>query len=663
MEPDFGGYVTKAGLRCSDGRIITAEAFKRMHQAKVPLVWQHAHGSPTNVLGHVMLDDRGDGIYGLAFCNETEQGKVAKALVEHGDIVSFSIYANNLVEKDKYVLHGVIREVSLVLSGANPGAKIDFVRVQHSEDPSDYTEAEDEAIIYTGLSLHHGVEEVPKKEVAEETEEEKTDELKHQTAQEVYESLTPEQKDLLSYMVSAALEASAEDEAKQSDDDENKISHEEGNDEVTRNVFEQNGGTKVERHALTHADVKGIVADAMKIGSLKEAVEAYAIKHGIEDIDLLFPDAKTLNAPEWNKRRTEWVAGVLNSVRRSPFSRVKSIVADITQDQARALGYIKGNYKKEEWFGLTKRVTTPTTIYKKQKLDRDDILDITDFDVVAWLKGEMRLMLEEEIARSILIGDGRDPEDEDKIKDPGGAAEGAGVRSIKNDNELYATTVYVNVDDSNSDYNEVIESIMRARRFYKGSGQPTFYTTNQVVVEMLLSKDSLGRRRWLTKEELASALMVADIVEVEAMEQEPDLLGIIVNLSDYNVGADRGGEVNMFDDFDIDYNQYKYLMETRISGALVKIKSALIIMKVPGESVLAVPTKPSFVSSTGVVTIPTVTGVVYKNKANDGTLSPGAQSPLTEGSSITVIAVPDTGYYFSTNAEDEWTFTRPVSSS
>lgn len=275
-------------------------------------------------------------------------------------------------------------------------------------------------------------------------------------------------------------------------------------------------------------------------------------------------------------------SGVLNGVHRSPFSRVKSTVADITQDGARALGYIKGNYKKEEWFGLTQRVTTPTTIYKKQKLDRDDIVDITDFDVVAWMKGEMRLMLEEEIARAILIGDGRDPSDQDKIKDPGSSSEGAGLRAIINENELYATTVLVNVDDANSDYNEVVEPVMRARRFYKGSGNPSFYTTNQTVVEMLLSKDSFGRRRWNSKEELASALMVSSIIEVEVMESMTDLLGIVVNLSDYNVGADRGGEVNMFDDFDIDYNQYKYLMETRISGALVKIKSALIIKKTAG---------------------------------------------------------------------------------
>jgi hypothetical protein len=325
----------------------------------------------------------------------------------------------------------------------------------------------------------------------------------------------------------------------------------------------------------------------------------------------------------------EWVSGVLAAVQRSPFSRVKTIVADITLDEARARGYVKGDFKEQEWFGVTKRITTPTTIYKKQQLDRDDVVDITDFDVVAWLKVEMRMMLEEEIARAILFGDGRSLNDPSKIKDPMGAADGAGIRAIANDHELYATTVNVNVLDANSDYNELVEAVLRARRFYKGTGMPTFYTTEEVLTEMLLSKDGNLQRRWKTVEELAAAMRVSTIVSVEAMETEPTLIGIVVNLRDYNVGADKGGEINLFDDFDIDYNQLKYLMETRISGALVKIKSALIIRgKASTDVRLANPTAPTFVPATGVITIPTMTNVVYKNDLTNATLSAGAQTAL-----------------------------------
>jgi hypothetical protein len=433
---------------------------------------------------------------------------------------------------------------------------------------------------------------------------------------------------------------------------------------MSRNVFDQtdaNKGGATKKHELSHEDVKGIVADAMKGGSLKEAVEAYALAHGITSIDVLFPDAKTLqNTPEFNKRRTEWVPGVLNAVRRSPFSRVKTLMADITMDEARAKGYIKGNFKKEEWFGVTKRTTTPTTVYKKQQLDRDDIVDITDFDVVAWIRGEMRMMLEEELARAILIGDGRDVGSADKIRDPAGASDGTGIRSIINEHEVYATTVNVNVGAANDKWLGVVEDILRARRFYKGTGQPSFYTTNQTVVEMLLTKDAQGRRYWNSKQELAAALMVSDIVEVEVMEEVTDLVGIMVNLADYNVGADKGGEVNLFDDFDIDYNQYKYLIETRISGALVKLKSALVIKKTAAANVLVNPiTEPTFVSGTGVVTIPTQTGVVYKNADTDATLTAGAQSALAAGATLKVKAVAAAGYYFKNNAEDEWTFKRP----
>jgi hypothetical protein len=431
---------------------------------------------------------------------------------------------------------------------------------------------------------------------------------------------------------------------------------------MSRNVFDQSsaGSKTEEKHEISHADVKAIVADAVKRGSLKDAVDNYAVQHGITNIDVMFPDAKTLSdRPELNKRRTEWVADVLAGTRHTPFSRVKTIVADITQDEARAKGYIKGNYKLEEWFGVTKRTTTPTTIYKKQKLDRDDILDITDFDVVAFLKEEMRIMLDEEFARAVLIGDGRTVGAEDKIKDPVGASDGAGIRSIANDHELYVTTLYANVGDANSNYEEVVDVVMDGMEFYKGSGTPTFYTTIKRLNMFKKAKDANGQRYYKTNEEVAQALGVDKIVTVEPMNEVSDLIGIIVNLSDYNVGTDRGGEVGYFDFFDIDYNQQKYLMETRASGALVKVKSALVIRETAATNVLATPQKPSFVASTGVVTIPTVTGVVYKNADTSATLTAGAQTALAAGATLNVQAVAAAGYYFQDNASDFWSFKRP----
>ena len=661
MEADFSGYATKAGLKCSDGRTITPEAFKHMDGMTVPLVWQHGHNDPGNILGHAVLEARPDGIYAQGFFNETPAGKNAKMLVVHEDIKSLSIYANQLVEKAKTVLHGMIREVSLVLSGANPGALIDFVRVVHADDPDEVTVLDDEAIIFTGLELEHA-------------------EGSGRTIQEIYDAMAPEEKDVLHFMIDAALDQSnASNTAEHSDikdntdakpdesnDEPGTIEHQEGTEDMTRNVFDQTdqnneGGAK---HVLTHSDMKAIVADAVKGGSLKAAMEGYALQHGITNLEELFPDAKLLNnRPEFKQRRVEWVDGVIAGTSKSPFSRVKTITADITMESARALGYIKGTLKKEEWFSLTSRITGPTTVYKKQKLDRDDIIDITDLDVVAWMKAEMRMMLLEEIARAILVGDGRAVDDDDKIKDPAAVADGTGIRSILNEHELFATTVNVNLDDSNSSYLELIDSILRARKYYKGTGSPTFYTTEAVLTELLLIRDEANsnRRLFRSVQEVASELRVKDIVTVEVMEDTAyaDVVGIIVNLADYNVGADKGGEVNLFDDFDIDYNQYKYLIETRISGALTKIKSALVIKKTASTNVLVVPTTPSFVEATGVVTIPTKTGVVYKNKDTNATLTAGAQTALAVGASLNVLAVPASGYYFSDNASDEWTFTRP----
>ena len=695
MEADFSGYATKADLRCSDGRTITPEAFKHMDKMRVPLVWQHVHNSADNVLGHAILEARPDGMYAYGFFNSTTQGKNAKLLVQHDDIKNLSIFANNLVEKaingGKKVIHGVIREVSLVLSGANPGALIDYVQIAHGDGDDDVTLSADEAIIYTGLPLEHSNLDEEVEEAAEEDDDEADDEESEDegskvahaastadmTVQDVYDSMTDVQKNVLHYMIGAALDESASSDSNSaghsdSTSEEGDLTHQEGKNDMTstRNVFEKDGGVKQQdRVVLSHDDVRGIVQDAMKMGSLRDAVDSYALKHGIDDIEVLFPDAQTLDAmPQFNKRRTEWVTGVLNGTRHSPFSRVKTIVADLTQQEARAKGYIKGNYKIEEWFGVTKRTTDPTTIYKKQKLDRDDVVDITGFDVIAWIKREMRMMLEEELARAILIGDGRDVADDDKIKDPAGAPAGDGIRSILNDHELFVTTVNVNVADlkdrdgntiTASSYDEVVDAVMDAMEYYKGTGTPTFYTTIRQLNKFLKAKDGMGRRLYNNKGEVAAALGVADVVTVEVMNDVDGLIGIIVNLADYNIGADKGGEVNTFDDFDIDYNQQKYLIETRLSGALTKFKSALVIRSTgASDQQLADPTEPTYNAATGVVTIPTMTNVTYKNADTGATLSAGAQSALAVGARLNVQATANSGYFFANDANTLFTFFR-----
>jgi HK97 family phage prohead protease len=655
---DFSGYVTKFGIKCSDGRTITSDAFKHQDGMQVPMVWQHQHDDPDNVLGHFELEHRDDGVYGYGFFNETPKAVNAKELIKHEDIKSLSIYANQLLEKASSVMHGVIREVSLVLAGANPGAFIDNIELQHGEET---IVLDDEAVIYTGLELEH---EDKSESTAEHADGEDT------TVQDVYDSMTAEQKEVVHYMVGAAIEAVKEEksggETKQSatddNDDEKEIRH------MSRNAFEAervSTDEKPERHVLSHDAIKGIVQDANRRGSLKEAVEHYALQHGINDIDTLFPDAKNVdNTPQLDMRRMEWVKSVLNGTRHSPFTRIKNIVTTgLTYDSARARGYIKGTLKKEEFFGLTSRVTTPATVYKKQKLDRDDIIDITDFDVVVWLKGEMRLMLDEELARAVLIGDGRAVDDEDKIKDPAGANEGAGIRAIANDHELYAATVYAPADFSD-DAGKIafVEQIMQDMRFYKGSGSPTFYTTLGVVNSLVLAKDGMGRRLWRTKSDLATEMGVANIVEVEVMEDEAyaDLVGVIVNLSDYTVGTDRGGDVSMFDDFDIDYNQYKYLIETRLSGALTKIRSALVVRRAPAGATLRTPTKPDFDPDTGDITIPTQTGVTFTRTDTGATTAQGSTVTVPDGESLEIQATPTSGNYFETNQQDSWTFTNPA---
>ncbi len=663
MEADFSGWATKAGLLCSDGRTIMANAFRHQDQTKVPLVWQHGHTDPENVLGHAILENRDEGVYCYGFFNKSPKADHSQVLLEHGDINMMSIWANELMERSKKVLHGTIREVSLVLSGANPGAVIENVTIRHSGDDEEVLE--DEAIIYTGLELEH---QSPPDEKSEETktEEEIThaagdkpggtdDDDAEPTVQDVYDSLTDEQKQVVHYMLGEAI-AATKSELKQDNLGDAGEQTQEGNNTMAHNVFEKGNDTATQEGSpsatasgeavLSHADVAGIVADATRMGSLKEAVKAYAISHGIDNIDVLFPEARTLgNTPDWNKRHTEWVAQVIGGASKSPFSRVKTFTADLTEDEARAKGYIKGDLKKEEFFSVAKRVTTPTTIYKKQKLDRDDMIDITDFDVVQWLRGEMRLMLDEEIARAVLIGDGRDIAADDKINQQN-------IRPIASDHQLYATTVNVNIDDANSSVAEIIDAIILNRSEYRGTGRPTFFTTETYISKFLLLKDTVGRRIYKNLEELAAELRVEAIVPVEVMESEDDLVGILVNMTDYVIGADRGGAVSMFDDFDIDYNQYKYLIETRISGALNKLKSALVVRKVASTATAVVPTDPTFDGTT--ITIPTVTGVTYKRSDTDATVTGTLAVPV--GESREIYAVANSTYYFASDADTRWTF-------
>lgn len=654
MEADFSGYVTKAGLKCSDGRTILPNAFAHQDKAQVPLVWQHGHTSVENVLGHVLLENRDDGVYGYAFFNDSPAAKHAQESVNHKDVRHMSIWANELIQRSQRVMHGVIREVSLVLSGANPGAIIENVTIRHSDGSED--EVEDEAVIHTGLEFEDVALEHADDSGDDKTEE---DDDSGETIAEVFDTLTDKQKQVVHYMLGEAFNAAEAEDAEDAKDNNDSAKHsntdKEGEDMSRSNVFEQDKDTdnKGAAMSLSHSDIEGIVADATKNGSLKEAVEGYALAHGIEDIDILFPEARTLsNTPEFLSRRMEWVANLLGKTHKSPFARIKTVHADITEDEARAKGYITGNMKREEFFGLTKRVTTPTTIYKKQKLDRDDLVDITDFDVVAWLKGEMRVMLDEEIARAVLIGDGRDPSNEDKINEQN-------IRPIAKDHELYAPTVFINIDDANSSVQEIIDAVVLHRSKWKGTGLPTFYTTELYIARFLLLKDSVGRRIYKNLEEVATELRVTEIVPVEPLEEEPSIVGILVNPADYNIGADKGGNVAMFDDFDIDYNQYKYLIETRISGALTKLKSALVIRKVAGSAVKVVPAEPAFNGTQ--VTITNQTGVVYKNATTDATIN-AAGSPYTvaDGTTYKVSATPASGYYFETSDDDYWEFENPV---
>ena len=579
-EYDFSGWATKNNVKCSDGRVIMKDAFAHLDGVQVPLVWHHNRSTPDNILGHAILENRPEGVYCWAKFNDTESGLVAKKLVMHGDINALSIFANQLVQKGPNVQHGRIQEVSLVIAGANDEALIDNVVMHGYETP-------DEAVIFTGETIWLQHEEVVHESIDTPNDEEEpvvdlevehadgvnTPEEKEETIADIIDTMSEKQKTVLYALVGQAVE-----------DANNKDP--EGGEEMKHNLFEGEVGD--ENKTLSHADMATILADAKKGAGtslrqvFEEFVESNELAHGITNVDFLFPDAKTIdNIPSFIQREMGWVSDVMGRVHHTPFSRIKSIFADITEDEARAKGYIKGNLKKEEVFSLLKRTTSPTTIYKKQKMDRDDVIDITDFDVVAWLKAEMRMMLDEEIARAILVGDGRLSDSDDKIKEDC-------IRPIWKDADLYTIKTNVPVPAAATDADKArafIKGVIKSRKNYKGSGNPVLYTTEDLVTDCLLLEDTTGRFIYDSVEKLAQVLRVSKIVTVPVMEglsRVADtvtytLMGIVVNLSDYNVGADKGGAVNMFDDFDIDYNAQKYLIETRCSGALIKPHSAIAV--------------------------------------------------------------------------------------
>lgn len=569
---DFSGWATRCNVKCSDGRTIMKDAFVDNDKTTVPLVWQHNHTDADNVLGHALLENRAEGVYAYCSLNNTPEGKRAKELVQHGDICSLSIYANQLKQTGGNVIHGLIREVSLVLAGANPGARIMDVNIAHGDN------ADGDAYIFNAsetLDIGTEVEDIehsdnnkegenmPNKEEQKEIKVEHSDEGNNEeTIQDVFNTLSEKQKKVVYAMIGMALE-----------DKENGNAQEDK--EVKHNAFDASNEADNQTE-LMHSEVLAAIEDAKKTGSMKEAF----ISHGITNVENLFPEVQAVNkTPELIARDTSWVSVVMGSVKHSPFSRVKSTAANITADEARARGYIKGKQKISEVITALKRTTLPTTVYKLQKMDRDDVIDITDFDVIAWLKQEMRGMLDEELARAFLIGDGRDGSDDSKINEQN-------IRPILGDNATYtvARTLTRTSGETNSDFaKDFIKDVIKSRKEYKGSGNPILFTTEDLLTEMLLIEDKIGHRIYKTEAELATALRVSKIVTVPVFEGHKRevsgnnyaLMGILVNLADYNVGADKGGAVTMFDDFDIDYNKYEYLIETRCSGALVKPYSAI----------------------------------------------------------------------------------------
>lgn len=683
MKADFSGWATYANVRCSDGRTIMPDAFAHQNGARVPLVWQHGHDSPTNILGHAILTAKPEGMWADCFFNDTAHGQHQKQCVQHKDITMMSIWANKLKEKAKQVLHGSIREVSLVLAGANPEAKIMNVTISHSDDPEDVTVLDEEAIIHTGLEieLDH--------EIEEEKPEEK-DEAKHadgdggdngsadgqKTLQEIYDSMSPEQQELVHYLV--GKEELGQEGGDATHDDMQHDQTQEGKNMTTKNVFEKgkaDAGTlshdelvqKANDGELKHADFRAtelgdelatLLHDARESGarSVKHIINKFVLQHGITNIEVLFPEATDVNGgpPQWITRRMEWVEPFLNATSKRPTGFIKTRTADLTFEQARARGYIKGTLKKEQFFEISSRETTPKTVYKKQKFDKDDIIDVEDFDLIAWIKPEMHFMLREEIARAALVGDGRAFDDPDKIDEDK-------IRPIATDDEFYTTQVYVNVSDANSSMHEVVDAAIMNRSKYKGSGSPNFYTTEYWIARFLTTRNpDTDERMFRSVADIAVELRVREIVAVEVLEDSPTIVGIMVNPVDYCFGAARKGQITDYEDFDIDYNQEKFLTETRLCGALIQYKSAIVFNSVPSGAALTVPNDPTFDEETGVVTIVATTGVVYKNAETDATLSTGAQSALDPGETLSVYAVPaSASYYFSDSDADDWSFTRP----
>lgn len=584
MDYDFSGWATRNNIECSDGRTIMKDAFKDNDGQKVPLVWNHQHDDPNEVLGHALLENRDEGVYAYCKFNDTESGQTAKSLVLNGDVDKLSIYANKLKSNMNQVIHGCIREVSLVLAGANPGAYIDSVVVH-----ADGAEDEEEGTIYTDEQISVNVEHSEKK--SEEKEEKKMNdnpEMKHaetetgeKTVQEVFDTLTEEQKEVVYAIIGEAVEEAKNDAG---DEDEGE---EEGEENMKHNVFDNDNNRE---DVLAHSEfVKSAIADAKKYGSMRESFIAHAEEAGLEwnannDFSPLFPDATNINRePVMVEKDNSWVAKVMAQVKHSPFSRVKNTLGRMDETTARAKGYIKGSKKANIQMAVLNRVTTPTTVYIKNDIDRDDVIDITDFDVVAWQKKEMRKQLDKELALAMLLGDGRDVSDQYKINEQN-------IRPVVSDDDLYTIkyTVkegvdYKNAGTSHSENDSLAKGIIRAalkaRKEYKGSGRPTFYTTEDCLTDMLLIEDQNGRVIYDSIDKLATALRVNEIVTIPEMESRKDIYGIIVNLNDYTAGADKGGSVNMFDDFDIDYNQMKYLMETRMSGALTQPYSAIVLKK------------------------------------------------------------------------------------
>lgn len=712
-DADFGGWATRHDVQCADGRTILPSAFKHQDGITVPLVYQHGHTSNEDVLGHARLEYRPEGVYAHAYFNQTPKGQAAKEQVQHGDLKFLSIFANGLQEKvkdltsqAKDVLHGSIREVSLVLAGANPEAFIDHIAFGHSEDGSEELVAAVlgfgiEVDINDGLSHAEGDDD--------------------RNLQDILDTLNSEQETAVNFLLSQALthadgEGSAlgtDDaqvaEASEGDEGGNNTADEDGasgagdegtnnadavgdgdntdtdntagddvqhdnlqeDNSMSHNIFDGRTGGAVgarPQATLAHGTVthqqafEEILENAREgNGSLKHAFSAYIkqngmtvagqLQHAIGNIDYLFPDAQLLeNSPQFVARRMEWVTKVLGGVNKRPFSRIKTITADITADEARARGYVKGAFKEEEYFSLSKRTTDPQTIYKKQRLDRDDVVDITTIDVIAWLKAEMRVMLDEELAGAILIGDGRSAGHADKIK-------AEHIRPIATDAELYATKAYVNLDTEDG-VEALVDSVIENRQFYKGSGTPTFFTSESVVSAFLTVKDNFGRRLYSDLAAVAAVLRVSEVVPVEIFERDQSLIGIMVNLSDYALGMDAGGQVTMFDDFNIDYNKMIYLIETRCSGALTTPKAAIVFRRVAATAQLVTPLEPTRVGDT--VTVPTVAGVTYKNAATDAVLTTASPTQIGEGETFSVVATPNAGFYFGNSEDDEWTYENPV---